>query len=115
MRARFQPIVFRNYLPPNGFLNDDPACHALFYYYLLAMKNYQAEFEGVELVYEGDRDPVYNYRQLFSSIAMMYSVEPERMIKFWTNVDMQVAILGMPKLPMTNQYRFEAVPEIRTQ
>lgn len=32
---------FAQYLPPAGFLSDDVACHALFYYAMLARKNWE--------------------------------------------------------------------------
>ena len=64
---------------------------------------------------EGDPDCVPNFRQLFTSTAIMYGVQPEQMIKFWGNVDMQCDVLGIGKLPDEDCYRFNVTPEIRTQ
>ena len=48
---------FARYLPPKGFLDFDRACHALFYYYLLAHKNYENEKGTGALYYEGEVEP----------------------------------------------------------
>ena len=65
-----------------------------------------------EIVYEGHEDPKYNFRQLFSSVANLYGVEPEQMIKFWSNVDMQAVTMGFPK--MQPGYRFDSALKVNS-
>ncbi len=110
--ALFQPPTFGEYEQPNGWLVREAACHGLFYYYLIARKNFE-EYVKDPIVYEGDKDPETNFQQLFSSIALAYGVEPEKMLKFWSNVDLQCDVLKLPKLP--EEYRFNKTPEIRSQ
>lgn len=108
----FNPPTFGEYEQPKGWLIREPACHALFYYYLIARRNYEEHIKD-PIVYEGDLDPEVNFKQLFSSIALAYGIEPEKMLKFWSNVDLQCGILDLPKLP--EEYRFNKAPEIRSQ
>jgi hypothetical protein len=108
-------IYFEDMVIPKGFLAQDKACHALWYYYVVARRNYEEEFKGERIVYEGEPDQQYNYRQLFNSIATIYGTTPERMVHFWKNVDMQAAILELPALPDEERYRFNRTPEVRTE
>ncbi len=110
----FTPPTFVPYEQPNGWLIREQACHALWYYYVVAHNNYREHILD-PLVLEGDPDTVPNFRQLFTSIATMYGVQPEQMIKFWRNIDMQCVSLELPKLPDKDEYRFNKAPEIRTQ
>lgn len=110
----FTPPTFRAYEQPHGWLLHDQACHALWYYYVVAFNNYREHIHD-PIVLEGDKDQVTNFRQLFMSIAIAYGVEPERMVKFWLNVDMQCRALYLPRLPDEDKYRFHITPEIRTQ
>lgn len=114
LNIEFNSKVFNDYLPPNGYLVNEPACHGLFYYYLLARKQLE-ETEIDPIIYEDEEWPDINFKQLFSSIAISYGVEPEQMLKFWINVDMQCGVLDLPKLPDVDRLRFNKVPEIRTQ
>jgi len=108
----FEPPTFVDYEQPKGYLVHDPACHALWYYYVVASNNH-AEHILNPIVLEGDADQEVNFKQLFTSIALSYGVEPERMLKFWKNVDAQCLRLDVGQLP--EKYRFSDVPEIRTQ
>lgn len=105
--------IFAGYIIPNGFLHDTLACHALFRYYLSARNNYEAERDNL-LAYEGDADTVINYAGLFKGIANWYDVNPEEMAKHWACVDMQCAMLKLPKLPAGDGYRFDKKPELLT-
>ena len=78
----FDVMIFTDYMAPKGFLTEDTACHALFYYYLVARNAYE-QFERDKLEYEGQVVDDPNYDQLFSSIAVAYGVEPQVMSKFW--------------------------------
>ena len=108
----FHPPTFIWYEPPNGFLAHDAACHALFYYYLTARTNYEDNVKD-PVVLEGDPDQELNFKQLFTSIALAYGVEPDKMLKFWSNVNLQCGVLELPQLP--EEYMFKHVPEIRSQ
>ena len=95
--------LFPEYIIPNGGLTNDRTTHALFYYYILAMQAYDQEKNGI--VYEGDKDPEFNYRQIFTSVAKLYGVAPEAMEKCWPSVDTTCHMHGMPMLPHDNKYR----------
>ena len=110
----FRVPAFDAYNIPEGYLARDAACHGLWYYYLIARKNYEKEVLD-PIVYEGERDPEPNFKQLFSSIALAYGVQPEQMAHYWKHVDMQCWALHLPKLPDEEKYRFNTVPELRTQ
>lgn len=110
----FTPPTFRAYEAPLGWLTHDQACHALWYYYITALNNYLEHIDD-PIVLEGDPDVEPDFRQLFTSIATMYGVQPEQMVKFWRNVDLQCTIMALTKLPMNDKYRFDKTPEIRTQ
>src|SRR5690606_18627548 len=117
--VRFQVPDFHEYEMPNGFLVRDKACHALFYYYLLGRKNYENEHQelglGDQIVYEGELDPKYNYKQLFVTIANVYGVTPEQMIHHWPAVDLTCRAFNLPLMPEGDRYRFNKVPELKTQ
>jgi len=110
----FTPPTFEEYETPRGWLQHDPACHALWYYYITASNNYREHIED-PIVLEGDPDVIPDFSQLFTSIAMMYGVQPEKMIQFWSNVDMQCRTLEIVLMPMNDKFRFNKKPEIRTQ
>jgi len=116
-RIQMQYQMFTEYEQPNGFLTRDRACHALMYYALTARKAYEDIDLGYEIQYD-DPNVLWNranYRQMFTSIAMLYDVEPEQMARFWDCIDMQFFALDLPTLPNEDQYRFNKTPEIRTQ
>ena len=114
MHMTFNSTRFDAYLAPDGFLGDEPGCHALFYYYLLARKTLE-ETEIDPFVYEDEKWPESNFKQLFQSIAIMYGLEPEQMLPFWVNVDMQCDLLRLPKMPDVDRLRFNKTPEVKTQ
>ena len=103
---------YRLYETPSGFLNSNKACHALWHYYLTGHLAHEREKENI--VYEGDEDKKTNLHQLFLSVARIYDVKPEDMIKFWPNVDMQAMSMHMPKMPDTDATRFNKPIEITT-
>lgn len=108
----YTPQIFTPFIYPDGMLDQDMACHALWFYYLNAMDTYENQIRD-QIVYEGDPDPELNFMQIFSSAALIYGVEPERMLKFWGNVDAQAKKLNYPEL--MERYKFKSTPEIRTQ
>lgn len=115
INVSFRMPIYTFLIAPNGFLTHDKECHALWHYYTLARKNYEEEFKDTLILYEGDLDPKYDNRQLFISIATAYGVQPESMIRFWPNVDLQCNVLQLPKLPDEDRFRFNRTPEIKTQ
>ena len=111
--VQWQVPLFLHHQEPYGRLLPEPECHALWYYYLLARKNYEEEQDPIVL--EGEDDPVYNYHQLFKSIATSYGVEPEKMVKFWKYVDAEAFANALPLLPKNEGLRFDSVVEIETE
>ena len=105
--------LFIGYQKPNGFICPERECHGLFYYYLLAQNTFEREEDGYVL--EGEIDFVGNYRQLFTTIATLYGVQPEKMVKHWECVDMQCVAVHLPKLKDIDALRHNYTPEIRTQ
>lgn len=105
---RFDPQIFVGYIEPHGYLTDNPATHACFYYYLLARRGYE-RVEIDPVVWEGDADPTVAYHQLWTSIARMYNVEIGAMAQCWEIVDKQCYLLGLPKLPEGDRYRHDAI------
>ncbi len=110
----FHPPTFVAYEKPRGWLTHDKACHALWYYYIIASNNYR-EHIADPIVLEGDPDVLPDFSQLFTSIATMYGVQPEEMIKFWVQVDLQCLKMELTELPKHDKFRFDKKPEIRTQ
>lgn len=110
----FEPIRFPRLNMPEGWLHDNAACHALWYYATLTKKNMAERFSTIQYEDE-EREAGFHrdQRQLFTSVATLYGVSPEQMTKFWTNVDMQMRMMGGEPLPAG--VRFETVPEVRTQ
>lgn len=100
----FAVHLFVQYMWPNGGLNQHRETHALFYYYLLAKNAYDTMQAGM-IAYEGDADSGFNFEQLFKSVARMYGVEPEAMVKCWDLVDYTCFLNDLPKLPDETKYR----------
>lgn len=108
------PEMYDSYNFPTGWLTNDPACHALWHYYVLARNTWESVIDN-PVVYEDELDSSADFRQLFLSTATLYGVAPERMVKFWVNVDMQAWRLKLPKLADEDKFRFNKAPEIKTQ
>ena len=110
----FHPTRFPTLNIPRGWLVDNAACHALWYYATLTKKNIEHRLKDIQYEDE-ERERGFHADQfkLFKSVADMYGVAPEQMLKFWRNIDMQILMMGGDKLP--SGVRFDAVPEIKTQ
>jgi len=104
--------LFPEYIIPNGGLSTHRESHGLFYYYLLAMQAMDTELNGI--VYEGDKDPLQNYRQLFQSVARLYNVDPDAMNRAWPDVDKTCVMHNMPILPVAGGRRLETAIVIHT-
>lgn len=108
-----KPTIFVELLPPEGVLVEDTACHALWQYAMLVHKRIDDK-EGPQ--YEDDPIDlmqINELKQTFMSLAILYKTTPEKMIKFWVNVDLQMSLIGSRKI--MKKYRFDTIPEVRTQ
>lgn len=108
------PIIFESLIIPEGFLDKDKACQALWYYVYLT-KEYIARIKEEDTnTYEGQlwpEDLAKDHRERFKSIALMYQTTPDKMEKFWSHVDMQCTAMGSPKIP--EKYRFAKIADTR--
>jgi len=111
-RIKFSPPIFADRVMPKGMLVNHMACHALFYYYLLAMKA-KEQFEET-IVYEDEVQKEPNYKQIMASVATVYGEAPETMIKFWSAVDLQCHAEHLPTAPNTDKFRMNKTYEIRS-
>jgi len=107
--VEFECIIFEEYMKPYGYLDANKETHALFWYYLNARKAYDKHIDRMEVILEGDKDPVVNFRQLFESIAFQYGANVETMALGWPMVDAQCELLGFPKMPLGYQFRFQNI------
>lgn len=105
--------MFPDLTVPYGFLHKNKACQALWYYAVIVI-NREFKKDDDLLRIEGEWPVQPNYRQLFTSIATMYACQPEEMLKFWINVDMQLNAMGS-KLRVAEEFRFRKTAELRTQ
>lgn len=108
----FTPTIYQDYIAPAGALEEHPACHALFFYATRARNNVEQEKDTIKL--EGDNSSDsdrFDYRQLFTSVAKIYGVEPEHMVHYWRNVDEQFRLLGLPLVPVG--YRWDGKVEVK--
>jgi len=111
VKVQWEPRLFMDYVKPKGWLEKDTTCHGLFFYYLMAQKAYEDNIKDPVFL-EGHKDLEVNFKQLFTSIARLYGTKPEKMIRFWSNVEMQCAVLKLPKL--AEQYKFNSEIRVKT-
>ncbi len=112
---KYEPPIWPHLCIPNGHLDDSVEAQALWYYYLCARQTFEAheaDFQLIGDVDTSDMPVTTNYLQLFTSIAMIYSVEPAAMAKCWDMIDSQCWLTGLPKLPTDDKYRHNKIPEI---
>ena len=103
-RMHFQFNVYPEHTQPNGFLTEDRACQAIWYYYLIAMTARSKIGKSIDdqiIEYKvGQAAPLWKdkrFNQQFKSVAMMYGLEsPDEMIPFWPNVKLEARSKGMP-------------------
>lgn len=91
-------------IPHGGLPVGNKAAHALFRYAVTARQTWERERTMIR--YEHELEDKTDYRQLMSSIARMYGVEPEEMIKHWKAVDFTCTMHGIAKLPDEERFRF---------
>lgn len=110
-RIKFEAPQFTPYLIKNGgCLPDDRDCHALFFYAIYARKLYEDKYLGREIQYEGEAEVPPDFPRKFKTAAMIYGADPERMIRFWPEVEAQFEAASIPQVP--EFLRFNKVPEI---
>jgi hypothetical protein len=92
----------------NGRLYRDPACHALWYYNYLATQQYLrakaniVDEEDLSLIFDRQRAET-----IMAQVAQMYGTTPTQMIKYWDNVEKQMAVLGYTNnLPEQFHFKF---------
>lgn len=113
LKIKFTPPVYVKYIVPYGFLTRDRACQALFFYATRAKHVYDTHLRD-PFVLEWDEDPKHDFKQLMKSVALAYGVEPEHMVRYWINIDMQFDAMKQQRVPQGDWIRFDAVPEIST-
>jgi hypothetical protein len=94
---------FECYLEPNGALKLDVACHACFYYGMLAAKAIQLQGSGIEsqvIVYKvGDTPPPWfeaNLANIAKGVATMYALEnPDSFLMFKKEAWAQAKMIGV--------------------
>jgi len=96
----FTPMIFKDYLPPQGFLPQDPAAHACFYFYMLAEKARETVGESTEdqRILEGEQWMTKQYNNQRRAVTMLYDLENLGAIDaFWPAVKLQAKLLGLPE------------------
>lgn len=94
---------FEIYLEPKGALTLDPACHACFYYGMLAAKAIALQGDGMDsqmIVYKvGETPPPWfeaNLQQIAKGVALMYALEsPDSFLPFRKEAWAQAKMLGV--------------------
>ncbi len=106
VKMNLTPLYFRDHVAPTGYLTHDMACHACWYYFMLATNAKTAVGKGpedqiIEYNAESLTDvPLWqdtHFNQQAKSVAFLYGLEsPDEMFKFWPNVKMECFRLGFP-------------------
>lgn len=90
-----------------GCLPQDPAAHALWYYYYLATQ--QCLRAKANIVEESERSEEFNRERaenIFASVANMYGVESTKMVRFWDEIEKQRRTLKMDDV-LPEQFKFK--------
>lgn len=106
MEINPNPPFFTGYIQPRGYFDTSREVHGLWNYYLCARNTYETHVVDI-ITLEGEKDSSVNFRQLFTSISLMYGVQPEAMAKCWDMIDKQCEYLELPQLPNEERYRFD--------
>lgn len=102
-RINYEYPFFESYVEPNGALTIDRACHACFYYAMLATKAIGMIGDSNEsqiILYKvGDTPPPWltaNLGNIAKSVALIYALDsPEDFLKFKARAWMQGKLLGV--------------------
>ena len=101
LKVLHSPPIFPEHTVPLGTLPRDNGAQALWYYYVLAGKNYAKLTDGLEL--ESDPIRLMNFERLWLTVAEIYAVDPNVMGNYWSAVDKEMERLNL--LRMTNALR----------
>lgn len=110
LKIELRPMLFVDHMPPEGFLVREMACHALWYYYIIALSARKIVGRGPEdqiIEYNAESSAVSDmplwhdkrYNAQFESVALLYGVNPNSMKAFWPNVKLEIARLGLTPVP----------------
>lgn len=113
-RIIYEYPFYESYLEPNGALKMDPACHACFYYAMLATKALALQGNSIEsqtILYKvGDTPPPWffaNLEQIARSVATIYALEsPDNFLNYKKEVWTQGQMIGVDMDPII----FEIAP-----
>lgn len=112
----FSALARENLGMVKGWLCKTMECHACFYYAMTARRNYEQYVLGFEVQLEEiDYTSKTDFKHCFDTIILLYGAQPEKVISHWSCVDRQMKELGISLLPDEEKYRFNNVPEIKTQ
>lgn len=91
-----------------GCLPQDPAAHALWYYYYLATLQYLRA--KANIVEESELSELFNRERaenILASVANMYGVKSAKMVRFWGEIEKQRKALKMDDaLPGEFKFKF---------
>jgi hypothetical protein len=108
--------IFPNHTIPEGFLTIEKECQACWYYYILCQKQKELVGRGpedqtivVDVGHEGDVHWMdKHYAQTLRSIAFVYDVAPEAILRHFDKVirEAQRQELPVPAIEYMNPKRF---------
>lgn len=99
-QLRITPILFTDYLPPQGFLPRELAAHACWYYYVCCEATHAIVGKSTDdqIVLEGEPWHDKHYDNQRMAITMVYDLEsPNEIDRFWPAVRLQARALGLPE------------------
>lgn len=82
----------------HGMLIHHQACYALWFYYGVGYNTYVKRIRDKILI-EGEKEPIVNHKELMKSTSILYGVEPEQMIRFWQDIDIECIRTFKPLMP----------------
>ncbi len=107
----FEPKYFRAYVRPLGALPVDMEAHALFYYWMLASKVVNEQFDGVYM--EDDAFPeelMARLKRLYKATMLQYGVDGDRMQRYWLAVDNQINLLNIERGLKRDEGGYQVLP-----
>lgn len=112
--AQFEVVYFPELIAGganiNGRLPPDLGAHALFWYYILAIKGLEEAKKN--LVYETELSRTFDVnkaRKLLESISFTYGLTPSQVVRYWDAVEAQRRALGYSinaELPAVLKFRY---------
>lgn len=87
-----------------GCLPKEPAAHALWHYYGIALKAW--DNSNHQEIYEGDPDADFHAEAVFKGIAMAHGCNPDDMLQYWSAVEAQAMMLGSERTALPPKFKF---------